>query len=414
MKSKIWKDVAHQFSGANWSLAMLWIMTIGLFIQISGKVWIASGGARNTQIYLWLLLPVAIYSIYRVFSRSISIDKVYVPWLFFLGWVALSTYWSSDAETSQLSLAKRALFISLYLFSIYKLVNSHSVELRRALMAAVIMVSIGAFVSLIYQYGFLNKPISYRAFRIDRMGIGNFANYGWPVAAGIFNGSIATWAFGFALDKKKLGWVKFFWLLMFIVLTIYVLMTGTRGAWFALLGGCIAAVLIHRSRIGIALVLLSLLSLIILCGLFWDKIVLEVAQRQLSGRGPIWEYYFNVMTDHWWLGHGLGTPFVYLWPNGKTISPHAHSLYLQQVYDSGLVSLSLLVLGVSIVAFKAWKFRHNAWIRLASPPLVFALIAMLTDVERIITRPGDYWTVFWLPVALILAVPDVIRARRSV
>ncbi|MNG09377.1 hypothetical protein D3C84_927960 [compost metagenome] len=110
------------------------------------------------------------------------------------------------------------------------------------------------------------------------------------------------------------------------------------------------------------------------------------------------------MREYWIFGYGLGTPFNYDWPDGKTSSPHAHSLYLQQIYDSGLVSIAMLGTGLFGVCYKAWYCRSNPWVRLAFPALVYALIVMLTDVERILTRPGTYWTVFWLPVAILLAV----------
>jgi hypothetical protein len=78
---------------------------------------------------------------------------------------------------------------------------------------------------------------------------------------------------------------------------------------------------------------------------------------------------------------------------------------LQQVYDSGLVALALMGAGLLMVTAKVWRLRDDPWVRLAFPVLVFALIAMLTDVERIFNRPGVYWTVFWLPLAILLARP---------
>jgi O-antigen ligase len=146
--------------------------------------------------------------------------------------------------------------------------------------------------------------------------------------------------------------------------------------------------------------------IVIAAAIIWkDHLLNEIFKRQLSGRGPIWSYYFTVMQDHWLFGYGLGTPFTYHWPDGKTSSPHAHSLYLQQVYDSGLISMVIMGAGLFGLCCKTWYSRSNPWVRLAFPALVYALIVMLTDVERIFTRPGDYWTMFWLPVAILLAVP---------
>jgi O-antigen ligase len=145
-------------------------------------------------------------------------------------------------------------------------------------------------------------------------------------------------------------------------------------------------------------------SVVVLSIIWRDHLWSEIVTRKLSGRGPIWDYYFQVMPGHWLMGFGLGTPFEFHWADGKTVSPHAHSLFLQQIYDSGLVSVGLLLMGLVGVAYKAWQLRHNDWVKLALPALAFAMTVMLTDVERIFTRPNDYWTIFWLPVAIVLAV----------
>lgn len=398
--------LSKSFASRGGRIFMVWALAIGLFVQVSGKVWITSGSARNAQVYLWLLLPALIFLSCKIFSRTgIRPGAQYVPWVFFLGWVSLSVLWSSGGDTDSLSLAKRGLFIGLYLVAINLLLNLNEKAFRRALIFSVLVVFLGALASLIYQYLILDKTMVYRAFRIDRMGLGDIANYGWPVAAGIFNGAIAVWAIGMALDKRTSNKFGVFWLLVFSVLAIYVLMTGTRGAWFALIGSCVLSVAMHKSKRGAWGLGFCFLVLVGLLVIFWDQVLIEFKGRQLSGRGAIWAYYFKVMPGHWLFGNGLGTPFVYLWPDGESVSPHAHSLYLQQIYDSGLVSLGLMLAGLSGLFYKAWKLRDNPWVRLAFPALVFALIAMLTDVERIYTRPGDYWTVFWLPVAILLAVP---------
>ncbi|MFG0631971.1 O-antigen ligase family protein [Pseudomonas sp. xss_2] len=392
--------------GFDWSRMMGWLLAVGLFIQLSGKIWLVSGSARNSQIYIWLLLPALVFSLSRILVKHrFKIDLQYLPWLLFLLWVALSTLWATGIESSVQSIAKRALFVGLYLVAINVLINQHESYFRRVLLASVVVIAFGALLSLIYQYGVLEKPIAYRAFRIDRMGIGEFANFGWPVAAGIFYGSVAMWAMGMVLDSRTSTKLALFWLAVFTILALYVLMTGTRGAWIALLGSCVLAVVMQRSRRGIWGMGLCLVAVAVISAFLWDQILVEVQKRQLSGRGPIWAYYFDVMSGHWWLGHGFGTPFTYLWPNGKTISPHAHSLYLQQIYDSGLISLGFLLSGLAVLFYKGWIMRHNSWVRLTFPVLVYALIAMLTDVERVITRPSDYWTVFWLPVAVLLALP---------
>lgn len=391
-------------TGGRWTSLMLIALSIGLFVQVSGKVWFLSGSGRNTQIYIWLLLPALVYVCINLVRRTVEPPPVrYLPWLAFILWVAISVLWSVDSVAGPIALAKRSFFIGLFIVAIYLLINCGERYFLFSFKAALLVVVLGALASLIYQYGVVGKPLAYRGYRIDRMGLGNIANYGWPVAAGIFHGAIATWVLGFALDKRGRIGSTLLWLVAFLVLSLYVLMTGTRGAWVALACSCLFVVAMQRREWLKYTLVVALILSFILAWVLWDKIVLEVVGRQLSGRGQVWEHYFSVMPGHWVFGFGLGTPFEYRWPNGISVSPHAHSLYLQQVYDSGLIALALMAIGLGGVFIRVWSLRDSPVVCLAFPALLFALIAMLTDVERIITRPGDYWTVFWLPVSVILA-----------
>ncbi|MEX5354144.1 O-antigen ligase family protein [Pseudomonas juntendi] len=391
--------------GAQANALMLWAMAIGLFILISGKVWLFSSSARNSQVYIWLLAPALIYAVSNFRSwPSLKHSPEIGVWVIFLVWVGVSTFWNVNSEVGDFSLAKRGIFIFLYLSAIYIMLAKGGVFFHRALLAGVLVVALGAAASLVYQYGVLGKPLAYRGFRIDRMGLGEVANYGWPVAAGIFHGAIATWVLSYSLSKDtRWNWAVVGFL-VFIVLVAYVVMTGTRGAWSALFVSIIVVVMMQRPRIAKIIISVFAIVSVIVLYCMWDKVLFEIQDRQLSGRGGIWRYYLQVMSGHWLFGFGLGTPFEYLWPNGKSVSPHAHSLYLQQVYDSGLIALALLLAGLGCVVKKAWQLRGHPWVRLAFPALVFSLVAMLTDVERIFTRPGDYWVVFWLPLGVLLSI----------
>lgn len=394
---------------------LLCSMAIGLFFQLSGKVWIQSGSARNTQVYIFLLLPALIFFINNIASRrKLELSWQYMPWIAYLCWGGLSTLWATGPEDTPFSLAKRGLFIALYLYAIFILMTQSEHLLKRAIYVGVTVIALGALVSVIYQFGVLNRPLGYRAYRIDSLGIGDFANYGWPVAAGIFHGAIATLALGFALNRCADAKRSVFWLIITVVLSVYVYFTYTRGAWFSLVASFTTVVILQKNRIGWWLLAIAGVFVMAMLVKFWPQLLEEFKHKELSGRGPIWRYYFDVMSGHWIAGHGLGTQFEYKWPNGITVSPHVHSLYFQQIYDSGIVSFLLLAGGIISISKKSIELRNNYWVRLAFPVFIFAMVAMLTDVERIYTRPNDYWTLFWLPVAILLAVPSRRVSRVSV
>lgn len=395
------------------TLILSWLIAIGIFIQISGKVWIESGSGRNTQIYIFLLLPALLITLCKIAQRKLQLSLHYSIWILFLIWVALSTLWATNSPTDPLALAKRGMYIALYLAAIHYTMRINEQLLRRAIFSGIAIIAIGALATIVYQFAVLEIPLGYRTHRLYRLDIGEFADYGWPVAAGIFHGAAAMYALYAAIEKDQRLGKSVFWGAIFLILASYVLLTYTRGAWIALFVGSIATIVLQRSRKGWLALALGALTAGILVTIFWPNLMVELHTRQLSGRGPIWQYFFEQMQGKWLLGHGLGTPFEYHWPDGHAISPHAHSLYLQQIYDSGLIALSTMSAGIVILLVKAWSLRENYWVKLALPALIYGLVAMITDVERIFTRPGDYWTVFWLPIAILLAVPSKINCPKT-
>jgi hypothetical protein len=380
-------------------------MSVGIFILISGKVWIESSSARTSQVYIWLLLPALLLMISALFRlRRWVLTRVHLPWLAYIAWVALSTVWGGLDSAEVLNVSKRGLFILIFIYAVDWLLNNCDDYLRRSIYFGVIVVALGALAILFYQIVWLSPVIGYRTFRLDRLGLGDFANYRYPLAAGLFHGAISTWAFSAALDRRNGPAKAGFWFVVFAVLVVMVFFTYARGAWLGIaLAACISIVMTNSKR-GWWVFGVAAFSVVVLSIIWRDHLWSEIVTRKLSGRGPIWDYYFQVMPGHWLMGFGLGTPFEFHWADGKTVSPHAHSLFLQQIYDSGLVSVGLLLMGLVGVAYKAWQLRHNDWVKLALPALAFAMTVMLTDVERIFTRPNDYWTIFWLPVAIVLAV----------
>lgn len=393
------------FTVARANIAVALMMSFGLFVLVSGKVWFTSGSARNAQIYIWLLLPTLLLFVYYTFKKASGvIEKQYIPWIAFLIFVATSSYWGTQSGEA-FTFVKKGLLIFLFLLSIYFFMRINEPFFQRALLVAVLIVALGALATIFYQFFWLERPLGYREFRLDRLGIGEFANYRHPVAAGIFHGAIATWAFGAAVNKKSSFRAAILWFSVFSILALFVFFTYSRAAWIGLACALAVSTFLHNTKRAKYSLVLGVVIVTLAAFIWANYLMMELFHRKLSGRGPIWEYYFSIMPGHWLWGYGLGTPFEYHWPDPSIVSPHAHSLYLQQIYDSGIVSLALLGSGLLTLIRKSWKLRNNYWVRLAFPALVFSLVAMLTDVERIFTRPGDYWTVFWLPVAILLAIP---------
>uniref|UniRef100_UPI003905ED8A hypothetical protein n=1 Tax=Pseudomonas defluvii TaxID=1876757 RepID=UPI003905ED8A len=103
------------FTVARTNIAVALMMSFGLFVLVSGKVWFTSGSARNAQIYIWLLLPALLLFVYYSFRKASGlIEKQYIPWIAFLIFVATSSYWGTQSGEA-LTFVKKGFLIFLFL-----------------------------------------------------------------------------------------------------------------------------------------------------------------------------------------------------------------------------------------------------------------------------------------------------------
>ena len=64
----------------------------------------------------------------------------------------------------------------------------------------------------------------------------------------------------------------------------------------------------------------------------------------------------------------------------------------------------LIALLLTTLLIKAWRMRQDAGARIALSLLVFAMVAMISDVYAVFHRPSPYWVILWLPVGLIMGL----------
>jgi O-antigen ligase len=104
------------------------------------------------------------------------------------------------------------------------------------------------------------------------------------------------------------------------------------------------------------------------------------------------------------MGAGAGADLVFKVPYSPTIHKHAHSLYLQLWYQYGIVGISLFVLLLLSLLRKGWACRTQPLARVGLALLVFAMVAMVSDVYAIFHRLSPYWVLVWFPVGILLGV----------
>lgn len=214
----------------------------------------------------------------------------------------------------------------------------------------------------------------------------------------------------------KGGWRLLAYLGVGLALALFLLLSQTRGVWIALVVTLVVNVLARPSRLGLAVLGASTLSLLLLA-----LVVPEfLAQRGLSHRPELLQRGLEVFIEHWRLGLGFNEYWISLELQGR-LYKHPHNIYLDQGIRWGVVGLVLFLMLWGCVAWRAWYNRSSA-LGLALLGLwSFSSVALLTDGIGLWFKPNADWLVTWLPIALSLvlatrgtsSIPEHIQSARK-
>jgi hypothetical protein len=393
--------------GAALSTAWLWILALGLFVQLTGLLFNSDGSRYATQMYLLLFVPALLLLLWRRLSLDTWRQAPGLLLLGLLAWVMLTSLFNSGSAKDPAYWLKIVALIVLYVFAVASLVR-HQKVFNGLLVAVVVMGALFAWLTLYYQFGVLDKPLEYNKIRIDG---GRLSELGWrgladlkhPVIAGLYYGVFAVLLSYLFVGLKVRIWQAALLALSMLGLLLYVLLTFSRGAWFAMAAGGFILLLLFPNTRSRSLVGLGCLSILVVAYIFWTEIQHEL-QRGVSNRDLIWVNWVERFPEFWLIGAGAGADFIFVFPFGWFSVIHAHSLYLQLWYEYGIVGILLFVLLLLSLLLKGWQCRAQPLARLGIALLVYAMVAMVSDVYAIFHRPSPYWVLFWFPVGILLGV----------
>jgi O-antigen ligase len=389
---------------------LLVVMSVGLFLQLTGKIVYSSGSANGAHVYVLLILPslcVAFWFAYakqQFFSRDAGIFLGLAA--VFMAWGVVATGWG-DGEFSFLYLLKRALVIFLYIVAIIFLVSFATVRhIKGFLLLVVMVVAVGALVSIYYQFFVLDQAFGWRSFRLSSMGYRGWVDLGNPVIAGLYMGIFAVITLNLIAVERQAYLLAVFVIL--VVLASYIFLSYSRTTWVA---GVVSAVFLlnhFRSRSLMIVAIASVLCFVIIAGFYFDEFLREITHKQLSRRGETWRWALNNISENIVFGHGYNHTF---WPEKHFT--HAHNFYLQTAYEQGLIGLVALFGMLSWVCRCYWKNRKDIFVCLGFSMVIYILVAMLSEIDQVITRPGVYWTIFWFPLAFTIGAVNRARLLKS-
>jgi len=380
-------------------MLVIWVMTIGLFLQLAGKILFTSGSANGVYVYLFFIIPSAVASVWLACKRTEFFSREVRLFLLssamFMGVCSISAAWG-DGEYTILYLLKRSAIILFYLVGVICLVSVSEIKhIKTFLLTVCVVAAVGAVVSICYQFLILDKPFGWRAFRISNMGYGGWVDLGNPVIAGIYMSIFAILSLALiGMEKKAVRYIQLFTL---AALLSYVFLTMSRTSW---VGGFVAAMFLLctiRNRMLVWVAIAITLVFAVICGLYFEGFTNEITHKQFSGRSETWRWALENLGETITLGHGYGHIF---WKESHYV--HAHNFYLQVIYEQGLIGLTALLAMLFIVCRSYWLNRKDPLVTLAFSLVVFLMVIMLSEIDHVITRPGVYWTIFWVPLAFTL------------
>jgi len=235
------------------------------------------------------------------------------------------------------------------------------------------------------------------------------ATFGAPSDFGCYLSAVIPFTliafFGKFNDKKYL---KFIFLCLFILLFICLMLTVSRGSWFAFIAFMLL-ICIWIKALGMLFLIIGLF--IIITQQFYDPYLRErltkffiLEEQSSKDRLMIWGVAKNMFISRPWVGVGIGT-FMFnfdrfltkVYPYG---TPYAHNCYLQMAAETGIIGLVSFLTILALFFYKGIKILTNKKMSFS----FYILLAILASVLGYSVQMGldtnfyslDLGMLFWL------------------
>jgi O-antigen ligase len=186
---------------------------------------------------------------------------------------------------------------------------------------------------------------------------------------------------------------------------LYVVLTGSRGGMLVLLCVLAAYVVIASGRGAIRVLVpgAAILVALTLAALVLVPDTADFVSDQLARdtyRPQIWREVVRLSLERPLLGHGLGYDEPIL-----GVFAHPHNLLLSSLLYGGIPALLLAAAVFATCAVRVSSVPERSCRALAGCLLLLALIWTIPNGSVPITKPGDDWYHFWIPIALATGLP---------
>lgn len=399
-------ELEKKLSWMNGTGTLLAAITLGLLLV--GRFWWpsaeASDWAKTIRLGTCLALLCLSVQLYRERARLVSLPYL----LFQLFWTVLLV----NALLTDSSSSVRQLLLILFFTWMVMLLGGRDGRVWRGVLGVGVLAGM-CFAGFSLLHKALNGQfqLGYRVMNLKDSGVPGVAEFGITIEAGLhyaFSFILAIW-----LLLCSRGAQRVLWAFAALLLFTYLYFTFARSAWVAsLVGMGILLLSMTRGRQRLVAVGLALLAGLAVLVFGFEQLAYEFGHRGLTRRDEVWREVFERIDEAWWFGHGSHAELGEVLLSSGQVVHNPHSLYLEVLYQFGLVGLLSMLLAMAACLWGAWK-AGSPLARLWFAVLAAAAVVMTVELHFLVAAPNLPWIWFWLPMAGCLAVATQQRLGKA-
>ncbi len=367
-----------------------YILPIGFFFFLTGILFFSSMSAYHAQIYLFLILPALILTIFKFKALTpLFSSRSFQLLLILFSFIILSFLWN-NIEVSDMTKLKRLLLILVFIISLVYLNLNNKKRIIQILLVASIIYAITGFYSIIDAYIVNTTPVTIRL-----IGVGNLSN---PLLSSHIYGIFTVFIAGYYSAMPKTTLKSLFLAFLIISMLSFILFTQARTPLIGLAGAFVFLLWLQQSKKALYIAIALFMFAVIFIVINFESI----SERGLSYRPELWAFTFEKISLRPLLGYGIGAELlIYIEGANKTFS-EAHNIHLGLTYFLGGLGLLIWLLFLSSLFIFVVKNKQTPLVKIGGLMLAYGMVAGLTEGSNIFTRPKEVWFLTWLPISLII------------
>lgn len=394
----------------NWlEYSVITLLTTSLLFIYLSPYWSFEDSSRSASLIRIMLFLTSVFLIPCIVSKSKIVNSQRIkiaPVNILLSVLFLYLFANSFFITEDLQSARR-LLVLIFLFLPFVFLNLSAQFVRNIVMFISFVIAMFAAYSLINQYLQGGLPTGYRKGELVSSGINGIASFGNTIVAAMHY-AIGFTILAYLFFTESRGLLLWLWAILLSFIVVYIALTFARSAWVTCLVSSLVIYSLTFNKTKVRFYVIPALLLLVLLYFVINFFGYEVGERGLTYRDETWGIIVSRMEGYWIFGYGLSTPFEPISiAGGRQIVYNAHNVYLEIVYQVGLIGLVLYLLTLCAAIytlFKAYLLKVYSDLSILFLALLIAVsVVMLIELNSWIHTPNLLWMWLWVPIAVSLS-----------